>query len=78
MSVSCLQTPDEGGLPKQLGNKTECALLGFVGDLGQSYEAIREVYTEDKFHKVRSLLGKNLPYELYLVHELSWLRECSV
>lgn len=39
-------------LPKQVGNKTECALLGFVLDLGQSYEDIREKMPEEKLHKV--------------------------
>ena len=38
----------------QLGNKTECALLGYVKELGQSYDAIREEYTEEKLHKVRA------------------------
>ncbi|CAL4064879.1 unnamed protein product [Meganyctiphanes norvegica] len=41
-----------GDLPKQVGNKTECALLGFILDLGKSYQAIREEFTEDTFHKV--------------------------
>jgi Ca2+ transporting ATPase len=36
----------------QLGNKTECALLGFVLDLGQSYEAQRDEMPEEKLHKV--------------------------
>ena len=35
----------------QLGNKTECALLGYVKELGQSYDAIREEYTEEKRHQ---------------------------
>ncbi|CAH1783922.1 unnamed protein product [Owenia fusiformis] len=39
-------------LPKQLGNKTECALLGYVMDLGNNYETIREEMPEDKLHKV--------------------------
>ena len=39
-------------MPKQIGNKTECSLLGFVLDLGRSYEALREEMTEDKFIKV--------------------------
>lgn len=41
-----------GDLPKQLGNKTECGLLGFVLDMGQQYQPIRDVFTEDKFTKV--------------------------
>ncbi|KAL4226919.1 Plasma membrane calcium-transporting ATPase 2 [Mactra antiquata] len=42
----------EGELPKQLGNKTECALLGFVNDLGQSYEAVREDHPQDTLVKI--------------------------
>ncbi|KAK7873387.1 hypothetical protein R5R35_000187 [Gryllus longicercus] len=41
-----------GELPKQVGNKTECALLGFVQDLGKSYESIRELYPEERLVKV--------------------------
>lgn len=36
----------------QVGNKTECALLGFVQGLGMSYQAIRDEITEDKFTRV--------------------------
>lgn len=36
----------------QLGNKTECGMLGFVYDLGQSYQAIRDVHTEETLFKV--------------------------
>lgn len=39
-------------LPKQVGNKTECALLGFVLDMGQSYEAVREEIPEERIHRV--------------------------
>ncbi|XP_053377500.1 plasma membrane calcium-transporting ATPase 2-like isoform X3 [Mercenaria mercenaria] len=42
----------EGELPNQLGNKTECALLGFVMDLGQSYEAVREDHPQDTLVKI--------------------------
>ena len=44
---------DPGGLPKQVGNKTECALLGFVKEIGKDYEAIREEMPEERLHKVR-------------------------
>lgn len=46
-----------GDLPKQLGNKTECGLLGFVVDLGQSYQAVRDEFTEDKFVKVTEMVS---------------------
>jgi len=40
-----------GQLPQQLGNKTECGLLGFVEHLGGSYSKIREQYpTKDYIH----------------------------
>ncbi|KAG9335160.1 hypothetical protein JZ751_005633 [Albula glossodonta] len=42
----------EGGLPKQVGNKTECALLGFVLDLGRDYTPVREQIPEEKLYKV--------------------------
>ncbi|KAM3840495.1 plasma membrane calcium-transporting ATPase 4 isoform 2-T2 [Vipera latastei] len=42
----------EGGLPRQVGNKTECALLGFVLDLKQDYQAVRSEVPEEKLYKV--------------------------
>ncbi|KAM9758851.1 plasma membrane calcium-transporting ATPase 2-like isoform 3-T6 [Menidia menidia] len=42
----------EGGQPRQVGNKTECALLGLVLDLKRDYTPIREEITEEKFYKV--------------------------
>lgn len=42
----------EGGLPRQVGNKTECSLLGFVIDLKQDYQAVRSEVPEEKFYKV--------------------------
>uniref|UniRef100_A0A672NNZ8 Calcium-transporting ATPase n=1 Tax=Sinocyclocheilus grahami TaxID=75366 RepID=A0A672NNZ8_SINGR len=42
----------EGGLPRQVGNKTECALLGFTTDLRKDYQAIRNEYPEEKLYKV--------------------------
>ncbi|XP_072520331.1 plasma membrane calcium-transporting ATPase 4 isoform X10 [Salminus brasiliensis] len=42
----------EGGLPRQVGNKTECALLGFSLDLRKDYQIIRSEYPEEKFFKV--------------------------
>jgi len=41
-----------GDLPKQLGNKTECALLGYVLALGKSYQTYRDDLPEEKIHKV--------------------------
>ncbi|XP_065740912.1 plasma membrane calcium-transporting ATPase 2 isoform X12 [Phocoena phocoena] len=42
----------EGALPKQVGNKTECGLLGFVLDLKQDYESVRSQMPEEKLYKV--------------------------
>lgn len=36
----------------QVGNKTECALLGFVQSLGKSYQAVRDDITEESFTRV--------------------------
>uniref|UniRef100_A0A673XYA5 P-type Ca(2+) transporter n=1 Tax=Salmo trutta TaxID=8032 RepID=A0A673XYA5_SALTR len=42
----------EGGLAKQVGNKTECGLLGFVLDLEQDYSAVRDRVPEEQLFKV--------------------------
>ncbi|XP_055504236.1 plasma membrane calcium-transporting ATPase 2 isoform X7 [Leucoraja erinacea] len=40
------------GLPRQVGNKTECGLLGFVLDLKRDYQAVRDLTPEEKLYKV--------------------------
>lgn len=58
ISINCAYTskilpPEkEGGLPRQVGNKTECGLLGFVTDLKQDYQAVRSEVPEEKLFKV--------------------------
>ncbi|CAG0885916.1 unnamed protein product, partial [Darwinula stevensoni] len=47
-----LPPKERGGLPDQVGNKTDCALLGFIQDMSQSYQAVREEYPEEVLHKV--------------------------
>ncbi|KAL6739365.1 hypothetical protein Aduo_012833 [Ancylostoma duodenale] len=42
----------QGEQRQQVGNKTECALLGFVLDLNQSYDDIRTKYPEETLFKV--------------------------
>ncbi|VDK70666.1 unnamed protein product, partial [Cylicostephanus goldi] len=37
---------------QQLGNKTECGLLGFVQRLGGDYATIRKKFPEESFEKV--------------------------
>ncbi|XP_013148835.1 PREDICTED: plasma membrane calcium-transporting ATPase 2 isoform X3 [Papilio polytes] len=55
--------------PVQIGNKTECALLGFVLALGQSYEAVRERNPEESFtrvytfNSVRKSMSTVIPYK---------------
>ncbi len=34
----------EGGLPKQVGNKTECGLLGFLLDLKRDYVPVKRAF----------------------------------
>lgn len=44
---------EPNALPVQLGNKTECALLGYVQlVLGRDYQPYRDAVSEDKFIKV--------------------------
>ncbi|XP_029292014.1 plasma membrane calcium-transporting ATPase 3b isoform X2 [Cottoperca gobio] len=51
--TSKILPPDvEGGLAKQVGNKTECGLLGFVLDLQQDYAPVREQMPEERLYKV--------------------------
>uniref|UniRef100_A0A8D0B819 Calcium-transporting ATPase n=1 Tax=Salvator merianae TaxID=96440 RepID=A0A8D0B819_SALMN len=51
--ISKIVAPDRGGgLPRQIGNKTECALLGLLVELGQDYEAMRTKIPEEKLYKV--------------------------
>ncbi|XP_061400205.1 plasma membrane calcium-transporting ATPase 3-like [Musca vetustissima] len=62
-----LPAPKPEDLPTQVGNKTECALLGFVQNLGVSYQKIRDEITEDKFtrvytfNSVRKSMGTVIP-----------------
>ncbi|XP_061591541.1 plasma membrane calcium-transporting ATPase 3b isoform X1 [Cololabis saira] len=51
--TSKILPPDvEGGLAKQVGNKTECGLLGFVLDLQRDYAPVREQIPEERLYKV--------------------------
>ncbi|XP_061759074.1 plasma membrane calcium-transporting ATPase 3b isoform X2 [Nerophis ophidion] len=51
--TSKILPPDvEGGLAKQVGNKTECGLLGFVLDLQQDYMSVRDQIPEERLYKV--------------------------
>ncbi|XP_054632680.1 plasma membrane calcium-transporting ATPase 1-like isoform X2 [Dunckerocampus dactyliophorus] len=58
IGVNCAYTtkimpPDkEGGLPRQVGNKTECALLGLTVDLRRDYQSVRNDIPEEKLFKV--------------------------
>ncbi|XP_039298355.1 plasma membrane calcium-transporting ATPase 2 isoform X3 [Nilaparvata lugens] len=51
--TSRVMAPEEASeLPKQVGNKTECALLGFVQGLGKNYQTIRDDMPEEMFTRV--------------------------
>ncbi|CAK6949845.1 plasma membrane calcium-transporting ATPase 1-like [Scomber scombrus] len=58
ISVNCAYTskilpPEaEGGLPRQVGNKTECALLGYTLALHKDYQTVRNKFPEEKLFKV--------------------------
>ncbi|KAJ1164133.1 hypothetical protein NDU88_004578 [Pleurodeles waltl] len=58
IAVNCAYTskilpPEkEGGLPSQVGNKTECSLLGFVLDLKRDYQDVRNEIPEETLFKV--------------------------
>lgn len=58
ISVNCAYTskilpPEkEGGLPRHVGNKTECALLGFLLDLKRDYQDVRNEIPEESLYKV--------------------------
>ncbi|KAM8930911.1 plasma membrane calcium-transporting ATPase 2 isoform 4-T4 [Pelodytes ibericus] len=47
-----LPAEKDGGLPRQVGNKTECSLLGFVLDLKRDYQTVRSQIPEEKLYKV--------------------------
>ncbi|KAM8758924.1 plasma membrane calcium-transporting ATPase 2 isoform 5-T13 [Rhynchonycteris naso] len=51
-TTKILPPEKEGALPRQVGNKTECGLLGFVLDLKQDYEPVRCQMPEEKLYKV--------------------------
>ncbi|KAM9592396.1 plasma membrane calcium-transporting ATPase 2 isoform 7-T7 [Trichechus inunguis] len=51
-TTKVLPPEKEGALPRQVGNKTECGLLGFVLDLKQDYEPVRIQMPEEKLYKV--------------------------
>lgn len=51
-TTKILPPEKEGGRARHVGNKTECALLGFVLDLKQDYQAVRNEIPEEKLYKV--------------------------
>ncbi|XP_036957776.1 plasma membrane calcium-transporting ATPase 1-like isoform X1 [Acanthopagrus latus] len=51
-TTKILPPEKEGGLPRQVGNKTECALLGLVLDMKRDYQPIRDEIPEEKLYKV--------------------------
>lgn len=51
-TTKILPPEKEGGLPRHVGNKTECALLGLVLNLKRDYQPIRDEVPEEKLYKV--------------------------
>uniref|UniRef100_A0A8D3D930 Calcium-transporting ATPase n=1 Tax=Scophthalmus maximus TaxID=52904 RepID=A0A8D3D930_SCOMX len=51
-TTKILPPEKEGGLPRHVGNKTECALLGLVLELKRDFQPIREEIPEEKLYKV--------------------------
>ncbi|XP_039204175.1 plasma membrane calcium-transporting ATPase 2 isoform X2 [Crotalus tigris] len=51
-TTKILPPEKEGGLPRQVGNKTECGLLGFLLDLKHDYQPARIKMPEEKLYKV--------------------------
>ncbi|MEQ2174962.1 Plasma membrane calcium-transporting ATPase 2 [Goodea atripinnis] len=51
-TTKILPPEKEGGLPRHVGNKTECALLGLVLNLKRDYQPIRDEIPEEKMYKV--------------------------
>ncbi|XP_051956897.1 plasma membrane calcium-transporting ATPase 3-like isoform X4 [Xyrauchen texanus] len=51
-TTKILPPEKEGGLPKHVGNKTECSLLGLVLDLKRDYQPVRDEIPEEKLYKV--------------------------
>ncbi|KAI5692756.1 hypothetical protein M8J75_000261 [Diaphorina citri] len=51
--TSKIMAPENANeLPKQVGNKTECALLGFVVAIGKNYQTVRDDLPEEVFTRV--------------------------
>lgn len=66
-----LQSPEkEGGLPRHVGNKTECSLLGFVLELKRDYQPIRDEIPEENLYKVCSCLK--------MVQSVTWLSNICI
>lgn len=69
--TSKIMPPDDptSELPKQVGNKTECALLGFVLALGKNYQTWRDDIPEEMltrvytFNSVRKSMSTVIPRE---------------
>uniref|UniRef100_A0A8C3HRG5 Calcium-transporting ATPase n=2 Tax=Chrysemys picta bellii TaxID=8478 RepID=A0A8C3HRG5_CHRPI len=51
-TTKILPPEKDGGLPRQVGNKTECALLGFLLELHRDYQPVRDQLPEEKLYKV--------------------------
>lgn len=58
ISINCaynsmiMESEKPGERAQQLGNKTECGLLGFVNRLGTCYKEVRKLHPEETLFKV--------------------------
>nr|CAD7260422.1 unnamed protein product [Timema shepardi] len=83
IAVNCAYTsrvmpPEEvGELPKQVGNKTECALLQFVQALGKNYQTIRDDVPEEMFTRVYTFNSVRKSMSTVIPRQGGGFRLCS-
>ncbi|CAG2058925.1 unnamed protein product, partial [Timema podura] len=73
-----VKPPEEvGELPKQVGNKTECALLQFVQALGKNYQTIRDDVPEEMFTRVYTFNSVRKSMSTVIPRQGGGFRLCS-
>lgn len=68
-STQCIPPENSAEQAQHIGNKTECALLGFVLALGQSYQQVRDKHPEDTLFKVYTFNSVRKSMSTVLEHE---------
>ncbi|CAG7832800.1 unnamed protein product [Allacma fusca] len=68
-----------GSKPQQIGNKTECALLGFILEMGGDYEKTRKIYPENSFTHVYTFnsVRKSMSSVIPLPEKRGWRLFCK-